>query len=93
MPEPARSPPMPPASLLQVRLAALACLLPLLLQLPPTLGLGLGIGAVAVLAASWRQPLPAVLRWLLGGTALLAVAAMLPGVGRDTARCWRRCWR
>ncbi|MGE4366595.1 transglutaminase TgpA family protein [Thermomonas sp.] len=85
MPEPARSPPMPPASLLQVRLAALACLLPLLLQLPPTLGLGLGIGAVAVLAASWRQPLPAVLRWLLGGTALLAVAAMLPGVGRDTA--------
>lgn len=84
MPEPSRSPAMPPASLLQVRLAALTCLLPLLLQLPPTLGAGFGIGAVAVLAASWRQPLPAVLRWLLGGTALLAVAAVMPGVGRDS---------
>lgn len=85
MPEPVRSPPMPPASLLQVRVAALACLLPLLLQLPLALALGFGIGSVAVVAASWRQPLPAVLRWLLGGTALLAVAAVMPGIGRDTA--------
>ena len=85
MPEPVRSPPMPSASLLQVRLAALACLLPLLLQLPLALALGFGIGTVAVVAASWRQPLPGLLRWLLGGTALLGVAAVVPGVGRDTA--------
>ncbi|WP_240124937.1 transglutaminase TgpA family protein [Thermomonas alba] len=85
MPEAATTPRMPPATLLQVRLAAAVCLLPLLLQLPLALGLGFGIGTVAVLAASWRQPLPAPIRWLLGGTALLAVAAVLPGVGRDTA--------
>ncbi|WP_256645385.1 transglutaminaseTgpA domain-containing protein [Thermomonas paludicola] len=79
------SPAMTPATRTQVRLAAAACLLPLLLQLPATLGIGFGIGALAVTAAAWRNPLPSVLRLLLGVCALLAVAAVAPGIGRDTA--------
>lgn len=46
-------------------LAAAACLLPLLLQLLPVLGIGIGATAVLVAMASWRQPLPVALRWLL----------------------------
>ncbi len=81
----ARSPRMGHATRLQVLLAAAACLLPLLLQLPASLGVGFGIGALAVAAASWRRPLPALLRLLLSACALLAVAAVAPGIGRDTA--------
>lgn len=79
------SPPLTHAGRLQVRLAAAACLLPLLLQLPRTLGIGLAFGAAVVFAASWRRPLPGPLRivLLLGG--LVAVALNLPGIGRDTA--------
>ena len=79
------SPPMSPSGRLLVRLAAMACLLPLLLQLPPALGLGFGLGAAAVLAAAWRKPLPPLLRLTLGGFGLLAAAWQLPGIGRDTA--------
>ena len=68
-----------------VLLAAAACLLPLLLQLPLALGLGFGIGAVLVAALSWRKPLPLLIRLLLGGTGLLAILAVAPGIGRDTA--------
>ena len=85
MADPKPSPPLTSAGRLQVRLAAAACLLPLLLQLPPTLGIGIAAMAVLVLAASWRKPLPGGVRiaLLLGG--MVAVVFNLPGVGRDTA--------
>ena len=79
------SPPMQPVARRHVLLATATCLLPLLLQLPPELGLGFGIAAVLVVAASWRRPLHAVFRILLGIGVLLAVAAVSPGIGRDTA--------
>ena len=69
----------------QVLLATATCLLPLLLQLPPSLGIGFGIAAPLVAAASWRRAMPAALRILLGIGILLAVAAVSPGIGRDTA--------
>ncbi len=69
----------------QVLLATATCLLPLLLQLPPSLGIGFGIAAPLVAAASWRRAMPAALRILLGIGVLLAVAAVSPGIGRDTA--------
>ena len=69
----------------QVLLATAICLLPLLLQLPPSLGIGFGIAAPLVAAASWRRAMPAALRILLGIGVLLAVAAVSPGIGRDTA--------
>ena len=79
------SPRMATATRAHVLAAAAACLLPLLLQLPTVLGVGFGVGALAVAAAARRAPLPALLRLLLGGCALLAVAAVAPGIGRDTA--------
>ena len=80
-----RSPPMGRAARIQVLVATLACLLPLLLQLPATLGIGLGVTALVVMAAAWRRPMAALLRLLLAGGALLAVALVAPGIGRDTA--------
>ena len=80
-----RSPAMTPGARAQALLAAAACLLPLLLQLPGALAIGFGIGAVAVAAASRQRPLPALLRLLLGLCGIVAVAAVLPGIGRDTA--------
>ena len=85
MAEHASSPPMQRTARQHVLLAAAVCLLPLLLQLPASLGIGFGIAAPLVAAASWRRPLPAALRILLGIGVLLAVAAVLPGIGRDTA--------
>ncbi|MFT4178077.1 MAG: DUF3488 and transglutaminase-like domain-containing protein [Thermomonas sp.] len=79
-----RSPVMSPAARAQAQVAASACLLPLLLQLPMSLGISFGIGAVVVAVASWKKPLPALLRLLLGLGGLLAVATVLPGIGRDT---------
>ncbi|HEY1069414.1 MAG TPA: DUF3488 and transglutaminase-like domain-containing protein, partial [Thermomonas sp.] len=79
------SPRMATATRAHVLVAAAACLLPLLLQLPATLGVGFGAGALVVVAVARRVPLPALLRLLLGGCALLAVAAVAPGIGRDTA--------
>ena len=80
-----KSPPMQARSRGLVLLATAACLLPLLLQLPTSLGIGFGIGAVLVAAASWQRPLPVLLRLLVGIGAIVAVAAVSPGVGRDTA--------
>ncbi len=79
------SPPMTARARMQVLLAAAACLLPLLLQLPAWLGPAFGVGALVVAAASWRRPMPALLRLLLSACALLAVAVVAPGIGRDTA--------
>ena len=79
------SPPMTPPARRLVLAAAAACLLPLLLQLPASLGMGFGVGALAVAALAWRRPLPALLRLLLSMGALVAVASVSPGIGRDTA--------
>ena len=68
-----------------VLLAAAACLLPLLLRLTQPLGTGFGLGALVVAGLAWQRPLPALLRLLLGAAALLAVAWVSPGIGRDTA--------
>ena len=66
--------------------AAAACLLPLLLQLPWTLGLGIATAAVAVATLSWRRPLPGWLRLLLAIALTGAVlAAARFHFGRDTA--------
>ncbi len=80
-----RSPLMETHSRRLVLLAAGVCLLPLLLQLPTSLGIGFGIAALMIAAASWRRPLPALLRLVLGAGAILSVAAVAPGIGRDTA--------
>ena len=65
--------------------AAATGLLPLLLQLPPTIGMTIAAAAVVVTALSWRKPLPAPLRLLLT-LALLAIVLNLTGfsVGRDS---------
>ncbi|MGV8922790.1 MAG: transglutaminase TgpA family protein [Thermomonas sp.] len=68
-----------------VLLATALCLLPLLLQLPGSLGIGFGVSALAVMALSWRQPMPSLLRIVLGIGGILAVFAVAPGIGRDTA--------
>ena len=66
-------------------LAAGACVLPLLLQLPTSLALGIGIAAVLVAAGSWRRPLPGWLRLLLALALVGAVLATTRFVfGRDT---------
>src|SRR5690606_3890416 len=66
--------------------AAGSCLLPLLLQLPAMLALGIGIVAVVVALLSWRRVMPAWVRLLL---VLGLVGAVLStsrfGFGRDTA--------
>lgn len=60
-------------------------LLPLLLQLPGELALGIGLAALPIATLSWRKPLPMVLRLLL---ALLVFAAVFSQLGlrfgRDT---------
>jgi len=65
--------------------AAAACLLPLLLQLPPRLELGIGLTALAVAAASWRRPLHALVRLLLAAALVGAVLSLSHfAFGRDT---------
>ena len=80
-----RSPLMEVRSRRLVLLATALCLLPLLLQLPGSLGIGFGVSALVVMALSWRQPMPSLLRIALGIGGILAVFAIAPGVGRDTA--------
>src|SRR5690606_26152457 len=84
-PEAGASPMLDAQSRAWALLAAGACLLPLLLQLPPMLALAIGAAALAVGALSWRRPVPGWARLLL---ALLLVALVLSqsrGFGRDTA--------
>ena len=80
-----QSPPMQPRAHALALLAAAACLLPLLLQLPLQLGIGFGIAALVIAFASWRRPLPFLLRLLVGIGMIVAIAVVPPGVGRDTA--------
>ncbi len=79
------APAMDPGSHRLVLLATAANLVPLLLQLPRVLGLGFGVGAIAIAALSWTRVLPAVLRIVIGLGAIAAVASVSPGIGRDTA--------
>lgn len=66
--------------------AAAACLLPLLLQLPGTIALGIGLAALSTGALSWRGPIPLAVRLVL---VLTVVGATLSAtgvrIGRDTA--------
>lgn len=64
---------------------AAACLLPLLLQLPPPVAVALGVAAVGVAWLSWRQPLPGVVRLVLA-LAVIGVVLATAGFrfGRDT---------
>jgi transglutaminase-like putative cysteine protease len=64
---------------------AAACLLTLLIQLPPLLALGLGATGLVMAAASWQRPLPTLLRALLA-LAMLAAVVSVMGIrfGRDT---------
>jgi transglutaminase-like putative cysteine protease len=80
-----KSPPMQPRGRLLVMLATAAGLLPLLLQLPPELGIGFGVCAVLVGVVSWRRAPPVLLRLLVGIGMIVAIAAVAPGIGRDTA--------
>ncbi|MCA1714236.1 MAG: DUF3488 domain-containing protein, partial [Gammaproteobacteria bacterium] len=66
-------------------LAAAACLLPLLLQLPPRTAAVIAVAGLAIVALSWRRPLPGWLRLLL---AVALVGGVLTAsrfaFGRDT---------
>jgi transglutaminase-like putative cysteine protease len=74
-----------PQSRSWVLAAAGACLLPLLLQLPPRLDIGIAIAAVAIGALAWRRPLPGWLRLLLAAALVGAVLATSRfAFGRDT---------
>jgi len=65
--------------------AGAVCLLPLLLQLPLRLALGIGLTAVVVTAASWRRPLHALVRLLLAAALVGVVLALSHfAFGRDT---------
>lgn len=80
-----KSPPMQPRGRLLVMIATAAGLLPLLLQLPPELGIGFGVCAILVGIVSWRRAPPVLLRLLVGIGMIVAIAAVAPGIGRDTA--------
>ena len=66
-------------------LAAAACLLPLLLQVPPRTGVAIAAAGLLIVALSWRRPMPGWLRLLL---ALALVGGVLTAshfaFGRDT---------
>ncbi|MEJ7746307.1 MAG: DUF3488 and transglutaminase-like domain-containing protein [Luteimonas sp.] len=66
-------------------LAGAACLLPLLLVLPPRLSFGIAATALVVALLSWRRPLPALVRFALA-LAVVGVVLSMSGYrfGRDT---------
>jgi len=68
-----------------VLLVGAACLLPLLLQLPPTLAVLIAVTAVTVAGLAWQRPLPTWLRALLA-LAVMGMVLSLSGfnLGRDT---------
>ena len=69
-----------------VLVATATCLLPLLLQLPGTIALGIGLAALSTGALSWRRPIPLPVRMVLVLTVLGAVLAATGfRIGRDTA--------
>lgn len=82
---PASSPRLDPQSRRWTLLAAAACLLPLLLQLPPRIAIALIAVGSTTAALSWRRPLPGWIRAIL---AIGLVGGVFAGsgfsVGRDT---------
>ncbi|HYM86107.1 MAG TPA: DUF3488 and transglutaminase-like domain-containing protein, partial [Pseudoxanthomonas sp.] len=65
--------------------AAALALLPLLLELPGTLALGIGTSALLITALSWRRPLPMLLRLLLAMLVIGTVVSQMGfRIGRDT---------
>lgn len=66
-------------------LVGAACLLPLLLQLPPPLAVLVAVTAVAVASLTWRQPLPVLLRAAIV-LVVIGLVVSLSGFnfGRDT---------
>jgi transglutaminase-like putative cysteine protease len=77
--------PLDPGSRAWALAAAALALLPLLMTLPPGLGIGFGLAAPVVAAISWRKPIPAWLRMLLTAAMLMAVIAVMgTRPGRDT---------
>lgn len=78
-------PAIDPSSRLWTLATAALCLLALLLQLPAALAAGTGAAALAVAAASWRRPLPVLLRVLMAFAVLAAVLSVMGlRFGRDT---------
>lgn len=60
-------------------------LLPLLMQLPPTLAFGIGLAAVLTAGLAWRKPMPAWLRFALAVSVIAAVFSQMGlRFGRDT---------
>jgi transglutaminase-like putative cysteine protease len=79
------SPPLDARSRLWALASAAFGLLPLLLQLPATTALAVGVIGFLSASVSWRRPIPLVLRVLLAIAALAAVLwAAGPRFGRDT---------
>ncbi|HST44106.1 MAG TPA: DUF3488 domain-containing protein, partial [Luteimonas sp.] len=65
--------------------AGAACILPLLLQLPPAMALGIGIAGAAVAALSWQRRVPGWLRLLVAvGLIGVVLAQSRFAFGRDT---------
>lgn len=79
------TPVLDPLSRRWALLAAMAGVLPLLLQLPPSLAWPIALAGMATMLLSWRQPLPG---WLRVALTLLVVGSLLGMVGmrfgRDT---------
>lgn len=82
----ADSPRLDRTTRLWVLAAAAACLLPLLLQLPATLAVGIALAALSTGALSWRGPIPLAVRLVLVATVVGAtLSATGLRIGRDTA--------
>ncbi|WP_051412600.1 DUF3488 and transglutaminase-like domain-containing protein [Pseudoxanthomonas sp. J35] len=65
--------------------AAALALLPLLINLPPTLGVGFALTAPAMAAIAWRRPMPGLLRGVIALAVIAGVLAMMgTRLGRDT---------
>ncbi|SEK74048.1 Transglutaminase-like enzyme, putative cysteine protease [Pseudoxanthomonas sp. GM95] len=80
-----RSPALDARSRMWALASAAFGLLPLLLQLPGTTAMAVGLIGVLSASVSWRRPIPLVLRILLAIAALAAVLwAAGPRFGRDT---------
>lgn len=80
------SPPLDRSSRAWTLAAAGACLLPLLLQLPGRIALGIAIAGASTTVLSWRRPMPAMLRLPLALAVIGATfAATGFSVGRDSA--------
>lgn len=82
---PSRSPVLEPSSRGWTLAATAGCLMPLLLQLPMQIALGVGFVGVVAGMLAWRSRVPAWLRLLLSlSLAAIVLASMGMRLGRDT---------